>query len=442
MSSFLESLEKQFEHVLPFLPGTGDPLLRKMRKEALADALRLQFPSRKHPLWKYSKFDNLTSASIKLQQRKMKLSGVSLEKINTSIFPEGPTFIFINGFFMANLSTKISSLPFYMKHFKKLSQTKDPLFEELLSKSAESNDFFIKLNAAFVNDGAVLIIPEGYQSERPILIHHYLIDRGNHHYWVSPQIHIFLEKNVKIKIIEKTTCVASNATYINTQTYLKLAANSQCDYFRHDQGNECSHIFSHLSALQKESSQLNIHACTQNGLYHRMEIRTLLDGENTCYKLHGLLLADAHSHHDWVTTLQHAKAYGKSEQSVRSLIADGGRASYLGNIAVNPYSIKTLASMQNFHLILGKNGRADSSPQLEILCDDLKCNHHSSTEQLDEKLLFYITSRGIERKKAYEILLYAYIEHFLGTLTDLEIKEMAKSLITPSLQHFQEETTP
>lgn len=430
MNNFFESIQKQFDHTLPFLPGAGDPLLRKIRKEALCAALNLQFPSQKHPLWKYSKFDNLHSSFIKIQKRKKSLSRFNLKNLTESDLFESPTFIFINGFFIAELSSKISTLPFCVKHFKNLCETQDPLIEELLSSSAKSNDFFTQLNAALVNDGGLLIIPENYQDERPILIHHYLIDQDDHHYWVSPQIHIFLEKNVNVKIIEKTTCLSSKTAYINSQTYLKLSPYSHCDYLRHDQGNLSSYLFSHISATQDAGSRLNLHACTQNGHYHRMEIKNALCGKNAHYSLHGLILANAFSHHDWVTTLNHVKSHCQSQQSVKSIIANNGRASYLGNISVNPNSIKTLAEMENFHLLLGAHGRADSSPQLEILCDDLKCNHRSSTEQLNETLLFYIMSRGITRKKASEMLLHAYINDFTASLSE--------KLIEKSFLHFEE----
>lgn len=436
MSNFFGSLQEQFEQALPFLPGSGDPVLRKIRREALSDAINLQFPNRKHPLWKYSQFDALNSSSIKLQKRKP--SSHNLKNLTKNNLAEIPTFVFVNGFFIPELSTKIAAVSFCMKHFKTLCETKDPLIEELLNSNAKSNDVFKKLNAALVNDGGLLIIPENYHDESPILIHHYLIDRGNYHYWVSPQIHIYLEKNAKVKIIEKTTCLSSEAVYINAQTYLKLSPHSQCDYLRLDQGNLSSYTFSHISAFQGAGSQLNLHACTQNGRYHRMEIKNKLYEKNSHYSLHGLILADTFSHHDWVTRLNHLKSHCQSEQSVKSIIANDARASYLGNISVNPDSIKTLASMENFHLLLGNNGRADSSPQLEILCDDLKCNHRSSTEQLDEMLLFYIMSRGIDRKTASEMLLYAYIESFIASLSDLKTQAIAKDFIEKSFVNFQE----
>ena len=47
-------------------------------------------------------------------------------------------------------------------------------------------------------------------------------------------------------------------------------------------------------------------------------------------------------------------------------------------------------------------------PQLEILADDVKCKHGSTTGQLDRGALFYLRSRGIGEAAARSLLIYAF----------------------------------
>jgi Fe-S cluster assembly protein SufD len=46
--------------------------------------------------------------------------------------------------------------------------------------------------------------------------------------------------------------------------------------------------------------------------------------------------------------------------------------------------------------------------QLEILADDVKCKHGSTTGQLDPLALFYLRSRGIGEEAARALLTYAF----------------------------------
>ena len=62
----------------------------------------------------------------------------------------------------------------------------------------------------------------------------------------------------------------------------------------------------------------------------------------------------------------------------------------------------------NKHLILSREALVDSLPQLEILADDVKCKHGSTTGQLDPLALFYLRSRGIGEGAARALLTYAF----------------------------------
>ena len=85
--------------------------------------------------------------------------------------------------------------------------------------------------------------------------------------------------------------------------------------------------------------------------------------------------------------------------------------------------------MDNHHLLLSENGTADSSPQLEILCDDVKCNHGSTTGQLDQNLIFYLQSRGLNLTQAFEILLSSYIAPFIQSIHDETSKQWTEKYI-------------
>ena len=62
-------------------------------------------------------------------------------------------------------------------------------------------------------------------------------------------------------------------------------------------------------------------------------------------------------------------------------------------------------------------------PQLEIYADDVKATHGASTGQLDESALFYMQQRGIDKQKARQLLVNAFMKDVLATISDEKIRE-------------------
>ena len=60
-----------------------------------------------------------------------------------------------------------------------------------------------------------------------------------------------------------------------------------------------------------------------------------------------------------------------------------------------------------------------TQPQLEIYADDVKATHGASTGQLDESALFYMQQRGIDKQKARQLLVNAFMKEVLDTISDI-----------------------
>jgi Fe-S cluster assembly protein SufD len=64
-----------------------------------------------------------------------------------------------------------------------------------------------------------------------------------------------------------------------------------------------------------------------------------------------------------------------------------------------------------------------TEPQLEIYADDVKASHGATTGQLDESALFYMQQRCIDRDTAAKLLLCAFFDEVIKTLTDTQLQE-------------------
>jgi Fe-S cluster assembly protein SufD len=60
------------------------------------------------------------------------------------------------------------------------------------------------------------------------------------------------------------------------------------------------------------------------------------------------------------------------------------------------------------NILLSDKATINAKPQLEIFADDVKCSHGCTIGQLDETAMFYMQQRGIPKKEAKALLMYAF----------------------------------
>ncbi len=90
---------------------------------------------------------------------------------------------------------------------------------------------------------------------------------------------------------------------------------------------------------------------------------------------------------------------------------------------------KIMAYQQNSNILLSKDAKINSKPELEIYADDVKCSHGSTTGQFDKEAMFYLRSRGVSKDKAINML----IEGFIVEVTDMIADEKVKKNVLKKL---------
>lgn len=79
-------------------------------------------------------------------------------------------------------------------------------------------------------------------------------------------------------------------------------------------------------------------------------------------------------------------------------------------ILIDPNCPETESFLTERVLLLSKNAHALAIPDLEILTDDVKCSHAASVTQVPEEQIFYLTSRGVSRKKAEKMIVKGFLK--------------------------------
>src|SRR5690606_5687095 len=73
-------------------------------------------------------------------------------------------------------------------------------------------------------------------------------------------------------------------------------------------------------------------------------------------------------------------------------------------------------------LLAGPEAEIDVRPQLEIYTDEVRSSHGATAGKLDDQMLFYLLSRGIERETAQRLLKWAFLEDVVSRIAVPELR--------------------
>ena len=144
--------------------------------------------------------------------------------------------------------------------------------------------------------------------------------------------------------------------------------------------------------------------------------------------LHGEASVTAETH------VTHAVGGGTSVQLIKFVLDDNSRGRFVGDLKIAPDAQQTEAHQTNRNLLLSDSAEMRTQPQLEIYADDVKATHGASTGQLDESALFYMQQRGIDKQKARQLLVNAFIKEVINTISDDALREQLLNTIDGEIE--------
>jgi Fe-S cluster assembly protein SufD len=84
-------------------------------------------------------------------------------------------------------------------------------------------------------------------------------------------------------------------------------------------------------------------------------------------------------------------------------------------------------------LLMSPAAEIDTRPQLEIHTDEVKCAHGATTGRLDPDMLFYMLSRGLDRRTAQSLLVYAFLADVMTDMSPAAGRDSIDSALLAQL---------
>lgn len=94
-----------------------------------------------------------------------------------------------------------------------------------------------------------------------------------------------------------------------------------------------------------------------------------------------------------------------------------------GKIIIPQKSINCKSNLKSESLLLDETSKCDATPILEIFNDQVSCSHSATISYINQEKLYYLNSRGLDEKKATELLLEAFAQTILLEMPEVIIKK-------------------
>ena len=403
----LSNFSNEFKKIL-----NRDYFLKELnphRKKAFSKFKKIGFPTKKWENWRFTNVNEITDTHFKISE--LEDSSKSNSQFDLYKIDNLQTIVIYNGHYQ----NSISNLPDGVLLFNGIDYLKENEYEfDQLSECP-----FNLLNTAFVDSGINIIVKKNCIIKEPIRI--LFISNDEKSIMVNPRVNINLGQSSSITIVEHHV---GNATSFlqNESVFISLDSNSQIDHIRIQSNSQSTNNIANINIKQNSNSNYKFFQYADGSRLSRSNIIVDLDGQNSNCEINFLSLSNNKQHIDNNILINHNNKETYSSQFVKSILLDFSTGVFSGKTRVKDNAQKIVASQINKNLILSKNAKMNSIPQLEIYTDDVKCSHGSTTGQIDDEALFYLQSRGINKSDAIELLVEGFANEAMDKINNKIIK--------------------
>jgi len=397
------------------------------RKDAFERAMKSGLPTARDEYWKYTNPKSLTSkiverAPLFKDQEGGMFTGANPIKIvfvDGEFAPEKSDELDVSGLSVERLST-INKLDLHWAkdlygRYEKLSQVSVP--RPLAA-----------YNTAYADEGVVIHVSE--QIERPINI---IYEHADEYSDVILHHIIKIDENAELTLLENGPAAAR----LNQVIEVKLSDSAKFNHIRvlgrdHER-RVATHIFGELGKEAKFKS----FTLTVNGVLTRNECFLNITGDDSAAHISGACVGDGDFHHDDTVFITHDAVGSESRQVFKKVLRNGATGVFQGKILVKPNAQKTDGYQISQSLLLDEDSQFLAKPELEIYADDVACSHGSTSGAIDDEALFYLTSRGISKQIATDMLTMAFLAEAVEEIDNTKLKEVILDLLTNWLERHR-----
>jgi Fe-S cluster assembly protein SufD len=438
------AIDRSVERAAPYVTAhegfareAGGPAwLQDVRREAIARFAETGFPRSSDERWRFTSVDSIAAGTFASPPSGIP-AGAREAAAPVLIGEPGQRLVAacVNGRFAPGLSC-LADLPrgVVITSLAGAIERHPDVVRRYLGQAADiDHSAFTALATAFVNDGVFVHVPREVVVDEPIQVV-FLATAGSRPALSHARALYVIEDNAQVSLVEQFVGAGDRAYWTNVVTEWFLGENAVVDAYRIQRERSDAFHTATTASRQGRSAVYSAVNFAFGGGLSRHDIRAVLDGEGAECTLNGLSVLRGDQLVDHHTTIDHAKPHCTSWELFNGVFDERARGVFTGRIIVRPGAQKTDSKQTSNSLLLSEDARSDSQPQLEIYADDVKCTHGATLGPIDDALLFYLRSRGIDAAEARKLLTYGFGAEILNSVSLEPLRQHLDDLVHARLE--------
>ncbi len=250
-----------------------------------------------------------------------------------------------------------------------------------------------------------------------------------------PRLSVVVEAGSRLGLIERHVSAGSDSSFINSVADIELGRGAAMDHYRIQQTGARALRFDTLTAALAADCAYRLHGVDFGGLASRSTMRIRLAGPGAQTGVFNTAVGRKNQVLDGFALIEHAAPDTRTEQSFRGIAGGRSRIAFNSKIVVQK-DARGADSRQSLRgLLAGDAAEIDVRPQLEIYTDEVRCNHGATAGKLDEQMLFYLLSRGLDPQDAQRLLKWAFLE---DVVAKIEVPGLRRQIEQSLASQFQD----
>lgn len=248
-----------------------------------------------------------------------------------------------------------------------------------------------------------------------------------------PALLVQLAPGARLRLVERHIGPEGIATFANAALAIEVGAGAQLRHVRVQQAGALATHFETLRAEVAADAEYLLDTIALGAASARSTLHVRLAGRGARIAYSRSVALDDAQVNDAAVVIEHAAPSTTTAQDYRGIAAGRSRVAFNGHVIMRDNAAGSASSQSLRSLLAGPGAGADVRPQLEIYTDDVKASHGATAGKLDEQMLFYLLSRGLELRTARSLLKWAFLT---GLVARIPIPDLRAQVERSFAQRF------
>lgn len=237
-------------------------------------------------------------------------------------------------------------------------------------------------------------------------------------------VNLFANINRQIEVTGSNTVFINNDNtddFSNDVTF-KLATNADLDLTLFDLNTSTS-VINKVNFDLEADSNLKVVIVSLNTGLTKSDIIANLNGERAEANINVISVANTGVDTTFNVICNNNAPHTVGNITQRAVALNGGSNIFEATGYIGKNCAKAINFQESRVLLLDGAAKGDASPILLINHHDVEAGHAAGVSRVNDEEMYYLMSRGIDRKTAEELMTVAFIRPVVDKITNEELRE-------------------